>query len=69
MLVLSRKAGEKIVVDGSITVEVIRMKGNRVTLGITAPESVKILRGELNNRPTPAKIVEIVVEDVMLTAI
>ncbi|MCA9126263.1 MAG: carbon storage regulator [Planctomycetales bacterium] len=69
MLVLSRKAGEKIVVDGNITVEVIRMKGNRVTLGITAPESVKILRGELNNRPTPAKIVEIVVEDGMLTAI
>lgn len=69
MLVLSRKAGEKIVVDGNITIEVLKVKGNRLTLGITAPASVKVLRGELNDRPTRAQVVDMVVEDGLLTAI
>ena len=48
MLVLSRKAEETIVFpELGITVEVIRTKGNTVRLGIRAPESVRILRGEL----------------------
>jgi hypothetical protein len=37
MLVLSRKVGEKLVIDGNITVEVVRIQGNRITLGIVAP--------------------------------
>ena len=49
MLVLSRKAGEKIVLGDSITVEVVRISGNRVAIGITAPDSVKILRAELES--------------------
>ena len=52
MLVLSRKVGEKLVVDGNITVEVVRIQGNRITLGVVAPADVKILRGELTERPT-----------------
>ncbi|HNO80600.1 MAG TPA: carbon storage regulator [Phycisphaerae bacterium] len=48
MLVLSRKVGEKLVIDGNITVEVVRIQGNRITLGLVAPADVKILRGELN---------------------
>ncbi len=48
MLVLSRKVGEKVVIDGNITVEVVRIQGNRITLGLVAPADVKILRGELN---------------------
>jgi carbon storage regulator len=47
MLVLSRKCGERIVIDDSITIVVNRISGNRVTLGIEAPEDVHILRGEL----------------------
>lgn len=47
MLVLSRKIGEKLVIDGGITVTVTRIAGNRVTLGIEAPEDVRIVRGEL----------------------
>ena len=49
MLVLSRKVGEKIVVDGNITIEVLKVKGNRLTLGITAPEFVKVR----NRTPEP----------------
>lgn len=47
MLVLSRKIGEKLVIDGNITVVVQKVSGNRVTLGIEAPDSVRIVRGEL----------------------
>lgn len=47
MLVLSRKAGEKITIGDHIIVEVIRISGNRITLGIVAPTNVKILRSEL----------------------
>ncbi|MFK7736779.1 MAG: carbon storage regulator, partial [Pirellulaceae bacterium] len=47
MLVLSRKVGEKLVIDGNITVEVVKIQGNRITLGLVAPADVKILRGEL----------------------
>ena len=47
MLVLSRKIGEAIVIGDGIVVTVTRMAGNRVTLGITAPGDVRVLRGEL----------------------
>jgi carbon storage regulator CsrA len=47
MLVLSRKTGEKIVIDNRITIVVNRISGNRVTLGIDAPSDVHVLRGEL----------------------
>lgn len=47
MLVLSRKAGQRIVIDDKITIVVNRIVGNRVSLGIEAPEDVHIMRGEL----------------------
>jgi carbon storage regulator len=48
MLVLSRKIGERIHIGENITVEIRRVAGNRVTLALDAPRSVRILRGELN---------------------
>ncbi len=68
MLVLSRKVGEKLVIDGNIIVEVVKIQGNRITLGIAAPADVKILRGELNQKQSEAKTVELVVEDGLLVA-
>jgi carbon storage regulator len=47
MLVLSRKVGERLIIGGNITVVVNRVAGNRVTLGIEAPDTVRIVRGEL----------------------
>jgi carbon storage regulator CsrA len=43
MLVLSRKVGERIVIGDGITVVVNRVSGNRVAIGIDAPDDVKIL--------------------------
>ena len=48
MLVLSRKVNETVEFpELGITVEVVRVKGNTVRLSIKAPNSVRILRGEL----------------------
>ena len=47
MLVLSRKIGETIQIDGQITVLVQKISGNRVILGIEAPQHLGIQRSEL----------------------
>lgn len=47
MLVLRRKAGEAIILDGKITIYVLAVEGERVKLGIDAPQDVVIVRKEL----------------------
>ncbi len=47
MLVLSRKPGEKLVINNNITVTILEVIGNRVKVGIDAPGNVRVLRGEL----------------------
>src|SRR5260221_7200767 len=47
MLVLRRKAGEAIVLNGVITIHVLAVEGERVKLGISAPPEVGIVRSEL----------------------
>jgi len=49
MLVLSRKPGEKIIIDDTITLTVVALSGNKVRIGIDAPQKVQILRGELGS--------------------
>ena len=46
MLVLTRKAGEEIVIDGKIRVVIVRA-GETVRVGIHAPRDVVILRKEV----------------------
>lgn len=48
MLILARKAGEKLVIDGDIIVTVLEVgRSGQVRLGIDAPRKHRILRGEL----------------------
>jgi carbon storage regulator len=47
MLVLTRKNGEKIVIDGDIEITVVAVRGNQVRLGIEAPKEVSVWREEL----------------------
>lgn len=48
MLILARRAGEKIVIDGEIVVTVLEVgRGGQVRLGIDAPRKHRILRHEL----------------------
>jgi carbon storage regulator len=51
MLVLSRKAGERIRIGDNITIVVNRVVGSRVSVGIEAPANVRIVRGELEFYP------------------
>ena len=51
MLVLSRKMDEQIVIGEEIRITVLRVKGDRVKLGIQAGDEVKIMRGELLELP------------------
>ena len=47
MLVLSRREGEKIIIGDSITVTIVRASGDKVRVGIDAPDDILVLRGEL----------------------
>ena len=47
MLVLSRKVDETIQIGDDIEIRILEVKGDTVRIGIEAPKSVDILRGEL----------------------
>ena len=47
MLVLSRRAGESVVLGEDITVTVLEVRGDVVRIGIDAPRSLKVHRAEL----------------------
>lgn len=47
MLILSRKTGETVVIDGRIRVKIIRLEGDVVKIGIDAPAEVSIHRQEV----------------------
>jgi carbon storage regulator len=50
MLVLSRKVGEKLVIDDDVTVAILSVKGNQVRIGIAAPLDVEVHREEIYQR-------------------
>lgn len=47
MLVLSRCESERIVIGDNIEIEVLEIRGKKVRLGLTAPKTVPIHRGEV----------------------
>lgn len=46
MLIIRRKAGERLILDGNIEIEVLDARPNYVKLGITAPDAVTVVRQE-----------------------
>lgn len=47
MLILSRKSGESIVIDGRIHVKIVRLEGDVVKVGVLAPPDVPVHRLEV----------------------
>jgi len=47
MLVITRRAGEGVLIGQDIELQVIELSGSRVKLGIAAPRSFHILRKEI----------------------
>ena len=50
MLVLTRRPGEEIVIDGHIRLTVVSVRGDRIRIGIEAPPSVVVDRQEIHER-------------------
>jgi carbon storage regulator len=47
MLILSRREGEALIIDNDVKIKILAIKGNQVSVGIEAPESVTIHREEI----------------------
>jgi carbon storage regulator len=47
MLILSRKPGESIVIDGRIIIKIMRLEGDVVKVGIDAPIDIPVHRQEV----------------------
>lgn len=48
MLVLTRKSGQELVINGQIRIRVLSSRAGTVRLGIEAPKDVTVLRGEID---------------------
>ena len=73
MLALTRKKGEIIALkintgEGRIAVKVLDLGGGKVRLGIDAPNSVRILRGEIETDQQDASATESAGEGAATTA-
>ena len=47
MLIITRRAGERIMVGDDVVVEIMEIVGNSVRVGIRAPRSVPVYREEI----------------------
>ena len=47
MLVLTRRAGESIIIDDNIELKVLKIRGSQVHLGIDAPKRAAVHRKEV----------------------
>ena len=50
MLLLTRKIGESIIIDGGIKITVADIQSNQIRIGIDAPKEVKVYREEIVER-------------------
>ena len=50
MLVLSRRIGERLVIDDNIIVTLVEIRGGQIRLGIEAPREVPVRREEVSVR-------------------
>jgi len=55
MLILNRRAGEALLIDGGIRVVVLSCDRHGVRIGIEAPAAINIQREELRDREAAAK--------------
>lgn len=71
MLVLSRKTGQKLIINENIEITIIETRGDSVKIGINAPKNVKIYREEIfeeirkNNKQSVNNILQTNIDDVI----
>jgi carbon storage regulator len=60
MLVLTRKVGQKLMIDQHIEITILEVRPDGVKIGIQAPKHIRVLREEIYqevieaNKPAPA---------------
>jgi carbon storage regulator len=58
MLVLTRRLGETIVIDGQIRVTIVEICGNQILLGVEAPPEIGVDLGEAHARHAPLERID-----------
>ncbi len=50
MLILTRRAGETLMIGDNVSITVLGVKGNQVRIGVNAPKDVSVHREEIYQR-------------------
>ena len=50
MLILTRRIGETLIINGNIKVAILGVKGNQVRVGVDAPKDIEVHREEIYDR-------------------
>ena len=58
MLILTRRAGETVMIGSDVTITVLGVKGNQVRIGINAPKDIAVHREEIFERIQSEKAAE-----------
>jgi len=49
MLILTRKEGEKVIINDNIVIEILEIDRGTIKMGIDAPKEIPILRAEIKD--------------------
>jgi carbon storage regulator len=61
MLVLTRKVGEEIVIGDNIRLRIIKVDGNKASIGISAPDDISVDRKEIHDKKKECALTPVVI--------